>query len=87
MRSASANPEVAAAWAAGMQRRHMGMQLTVRDWRRRPPAPRPYRQVAADIVAALSTEDLTDALIDHRGWSFDRFEEWLGDSLLSLLLA
>jgi len=35
----------------------MGMQLTVRDWRRRPPAPRPYRQVAADIMAALSTED------------------------------
>jgi AcrR family transcriptional regulator len=43
-------------------------------------------KTAADIVWALSNEELWRELIEDRGWSADRFERWLGATLVSQLL-
>ena len=87
LRSAAGDPDVAAAWAEGMSRRYAGQQMLTRRLeqagRLRPGL---TAQAAADIMAALSTEDLSNVLIDDRGWSFDEFETWLADTLIQLLL-
>jgi AcrR family transcriptional regulator len=42
---------------------------------------------AAATYSALSNPDTYGLLIGERGWSADKFEEWLGDSVTLLLLA
>jgi AcrR family transcriptional regulator len=43
-------------------------------------------QTAADIAAALLSDEICDVLVDQRQWSYDRYERWLGDALVQQLL-
>ena len=41
---------------------------------------------ACDLLAALHTDEIWDTLVEQRGWSYDRFEEWLADLTAELIL-
>jgi AcrR family transcriptional regulator len=41
---------------------------------------------AADVLWALTSMDLTDRLVNRRGWGWDRFEAWLGTTTADALL-
>ncbi len=41
---------------------------------------------ATDLLWALSNEELYRELVHERGWSHDRFEQWLGRTLVAQLL-
>lgn len=43
-------------------------------------------RTATDLLWALSTEELFRELVDERGWSPDRFEQWLARTLIAQLL-
>lgn len=43
-------------------------------------------QTAADIAAALLSDEICDVLVDQRHWSYDRYERWLADALAQQLL-
>lgn len=42
---------------------------------------------ALDVLWAMTGSQLHRQLVDQQGWSARRFEEWLGDTLVRLLLA
>jgi AcrR family transcriptional regulator len=42
---------------------------------------------AADVIYTLTSLDLHQILIGDRGWSADRYEQWLANALCALLLA
>lgn len=41
---------------------------------------------AADVVWALTAPELADRLVRQRGWSWDRFQGWLGRALADMLV-
>ena len=41
---------------------------------------------AADIIYGLTTPDVYESLVQHRGWTPDRFERWLSDVLCAAVL-
>ena len=82
-----ADERIAAVWAEGMRRRHGGLEMIVA----RLDAQGALRegldpQQAADIAAALVTDDVCDVLVEQRGWNFDAYEDWLAETLALLLL-
>ncbi|MBI3968655.1 MAG: TetR/AcrR family transcriptional regulator [Chloroflexi bacterium] len=88
MRSGAAtHPEMAAVLAEGMRRRHSGLSrimsrlATVGALKDGLTAER-----AADIAAAVVVDEVCDVLVEQRSWTFDEYEEWLGDTLVALLL-
>ncbi|MET7279093.1 helix-turn-helix domain-containing protein [Kribbella sp. NPDC005582] len=44
-------------------------------------------ETAADVFWSINGSDLADRLVNQRGWTWDRYETWLADSLFDLLLA
>jgi AcrR family transcriptional regulator len=44
-------------------------------------------QDAADILWVLTAPDLTDRLVNRRGWSWDKTELWIGCAMADALLA
>jgi hypothetical protein len=43
-------------------------------------------QDAADILWALTSPDLSDRLVNRRGWSWDKTETWIGSVMADALL-
>lgn len=43
-------------------------------------------QDAADILWVLTAPDLTDRLVNRRGWSWDRTQQWIGGMMADALL-
>jgi hypothetical protein len=41
---------------------------------------------AADVLWVLTAPDLTDRLVNRRGWSWDRTEQWIGNVMADALL-
>lgn len=41
---------------------------------------------ALDVLWTLSGSHLYQQLVDQQGWTADRYEEWLGDAMVALLL-
>ena len=41
---------------------------------------------ALDVLWTLSGSHLYQQLVDQQGWTADRYEEWLGDAMVTLLL-
>jgi TetR/AcrR family transcriptional regulator, regulator of autoinduction and epiphytic fitness len=41
---------------------------------------------ALDVLWTLSGSHLYEQLVDQQGWTADRYEEWLGDAMVALLL-
>jgi len=42
---------------------------------------------AADILWVLTAPDLTDRLVNRRGWSWDKTEQWIGSMMADALLS
>jgi AcrR family transcriptional regulator len=41
---------------------------------------------AADILWTLTSPDVADRLVHRRGWGWDRFERWIGETMADALL-
>ena len=80
--------ELVAEWRSWEQRRYQGQQLVI-DALSALGALRPDRAAAEhlDVLWALSGRDLYDLLVVERGWSADRYEQWLTEALAHELLA
>lgn len=83
MMSAEDPRDAGSAWAEGMRRRHAGIARIVDAGRLRSDVDAAR---AADVIAALVTDDVCDVLVDQRGWSFDEYETWLRDTMRALVL-
>jgi AcrR family transcriptional regulator len=79
-------PELAALWAEIAERRAANMRLFVADLA----AVAPLRldpDQAADIVWATNAAEMYQLLVSQRGWSPQRYEDFLADTWRRLLLA
>lgn len=85
---ARVDAEIATAWDEGMRRRHAGLMRLV-DRLASAGALRPDvdQQQAADILAALVTDDVCDVLVTQRGWTYDAYEAWLSRAMAEQVLA
>ena len=84
---AGVDERIASVWAEGMRRRHGGLSMVVEKLDSQGALADdldPKR--AADIAAALVTDDICDVLVEQRGWSFDAYEDWLAETLAGMLL-
>jgi hypothetical protein len=84
--AAPGEPELAALWAEIAERRAANMRLFVADLAtvallRLDP------EQAADIVWATNAAELYQLLVDQRGWTPQRYEQFLADTWYRLLLA
>jgi AcrR family transcriptional regulator len=86
--AAGVEPELAESFAAGMERHRAGAQATVdRLAELGRLHPKLSRHDAAAIVATLCAPSVYAALTGPHGWTFDRCEAWLLDTLRRQLLA
>ena len=84
---AGVDERIAAVWEEGMRRRHGGLSAIAAKLESQGALAEGLdRKSAADIAAALVTDDVCDVLVGQRGWSFDEYEEWLAETLARLLL-
>jgi AcrR family transcriptional regulator len=82
------DPDVAATLAKGVQRRHLGQRAAMERLESHGHLRSGITSTrAADIAAALTADEVCDALVDQRGWSFDEYEQWLAETLALLLLS
>ena len=84
--AARAEPELATLWdrdRRAPRREHAPVRRRPR--RRHPAAPRPDE--AADIIWATNAAELYQLLVGQRGWSPQRYEQFLADTWRRLLLA
>jgi AcrR family transcriptional regulator len=84
---AATDEGVAAALAEGLGRRNAGLATIIQGLH----SQRALRegldpQRAADIAAALASDEICDVLVDQRNWSYDDYERWLADALAQQLL-
>jgi AcrR family transcriptional regulator len=84
--AAPVEPALAALWAEIAERRAANMRLFVADLA----AVAPLRldpDEAADVVWATNATELYQLLVDQRGWTPQRYQRFLADTWLRLLLA
>ncbi len=84
---ASTDERLASVLGEGIRRRHAGL-ATITQTLHSHKALRDGLdpQTAADIAAALLSDEICDVLVDQRHWSYDRYERWLADALAQQLL-
>jgi AcrR family transcriptional regulator len=86
--AAGVEPEMAAAYAAGMERHRAGARATVKRIARLGKLrPKLDEDDAAAIVATLCAPSVYAALTTQHGWTFDECEAWLDTTLRRQLLA
>lgn len=86
--AASVEPELAAAYQAGLERHRSGCATTVgRIVEFEALAPRMDATRATAILATLTEPTVWRALTESHGWTFDQAEEWLQATLRGQLLA
>ena len=84
---AADDEEVAATWREGMRRRHAGIDFVIDRLAEMKKLPRGLdRARAADIAAAIVTEEPWRVLVEERGWTFDDYERWLTEALEDVFL-
>ncbi|MEV4169925.1 helix-turn-helix domain-containing protein [Nonomuraea sp. NPDC049709] len=82
------DPEVAALWSLGTDPRHVVQSTTAASLMAKPGArPDVPVEVAADVLFALLSPELFLLLVADRGWSPERYEEWVYRTLAVQLLA
>ena len=84
---ASTDEQLAGALGEGIRRRHAALATITKTLH----SHKALRdgldpQAAADIAAALLSDEICDVLVDQRHWSYDRYERWLADALAQQLL-
>jgi AcrR family transcriptional regulator len=84
---ASTDEQLASVLGEGIRRRHAAL-ATITQTLHTQKALRDGLdpQTAADIAAALLSDEICDVLVDQRHWSYDRYERWLADALAEQLL-
>ncbi|ONI79724.1 TetR family transcriptional regulator [Actinosynnema sp. ALI-1.44] len=80
---AAVSPDIAATQAEGLRRHRLGVEMFLERIRAtdRPVVPR-----AADIAVALTSVDVHDSLVVDAGWTYDDYEQWLTQTLVTALL-
>jgi AcrR family transcriptional regulator len=88
MRSAAAADSQIAELYRGLQHERLGNMARVAGWvaDKGPLRTELTTADAADIVWTLTSADVHRLLTVDRGWSAERYERWLGDTLIALLL-
>ena len=88
LHSASAvDAEAAAMLATLAQQRYAGQGLVVRGLVDRDALRDGLTEDSAhDVIYALMSPELANVLIDERGWTIDRYEQWLASTLCEVLL-
>lgn len=81
---AAIDSSVAATRAEGIKRNRAGVNVTLERVRS---AGGQVVDRGGDIAAALMATEVVDSLVKDSGWSFDEYEEWLGNALVQNLLA
>jgi AcrR family transcriptional regulator len=84
--AAPAEPELAALWRQIADRRAANMRLFAADLAAVAPL-RVDPDDAADIIWATNAPELYQLLVNQRGWSPERYEDFLADTWRRLLLA
>ncbi|MFB4277063.1 TetR/AcrR family transcriptional regulator [Nonomuraea sp. MTCD27] len=81
------DPEVSALWPLGTDPRHVVQSTTAASLMAKPGArPDVPVEVAADVLFALLSPELFLLLVAERGWSPERYEEWVYRTLAVQLL-
>lgn len=79
-------PDLREMWREGEGRRYRAVTDLARSWREAGAlAPGLSAEEAGDIVWALSGPDVFRLFVLRRGWSVERFENWIGTTLEGLL--
>lgn len=88
VRAADSDPEAAELLAHYDRSRQRGQGLFARALAEAD-ALRPglTERTAADIIHGLASPEMYRLLVAERGWSPDRFEQWLADTLITQLIA
>ncbi|MGH8961258.1 MAG: TetR/AcrR family transcriptional regulator [Jatrophihabitantaceae bacterium] len=80
--AAGADPDLAALDREGERRRLAGQRATVHDWRRRGTLRADLSTTqAADVLWAMTSPAVYRLFVIERGWSRQRFADWLTDEL------
>jgi AcrR family transcriptional regulator len=79
------SPEAAEQWRSFMSERHVGMEHAARSLAGRDGLRLPVQE-AADVIHALWSPELYTILVRELGWSPERYEEWMADTLERTLL-
>ncbi len=83
--AAPSDPKIEFLLEADQDRRHAGQSAFVKLIARRGRL-RTTRKEATDIYWGLASPELYGLLVRTRGWTPDRYESWLADTLATLLL-
>ena len=83
----SMEPDLAALWAEGEQRRLRGVAPVIRSWAVAGALRKPLSErEALDILWSLLGPDNYRLFVTERGWSPEKYEKWLLATLKTLLL-
>lgn len=83
--AARSDPEAAAAYRTVLDSRQTTFARFI-EGLRHALAPGIDKRTATDLLWAFSNEELWRELVDERGWSPDRYEQWLARTLIAQLL-
>jgi AcrR family transcriptional regulator len=85
--AAGSDPEAAALLVEHKHQRQVGQARIARSLAKTGAlAPKLREREAADVIHALMSPDVYLLLVSDRGWSPDRYEDWLGGTLVAQLL-
>jgi AcrR family transcriptional regulator len=80
---AAVDPDIAATQAETQRRNRLGVEMVVERIRE---SGRRMDTRAADIAVALMSAGVHDSLVMDAGWSYEDYENWLKDALVTALL-
>jgi hypothetical protein len=85
--AAGTDPEIRSMWETGMARRREDMTRVGEDlWATGELRPEFGPTDVTDVLWAMTSAEVYGLLTVGRGWSPDRYEAWLADALMRLLL-
>ena len=86
--ASASDPALAELWQETMRRRRVGVTGVVTPIAEAGDLRDDLTtEEAIDVVWTLNGHDTYVNLVDHRHWTRERYEDWLGDALVALLLA
>ncbi|MFE0019580.1 TetR/AcrR family transcriptional regulator [Amycolatopsis sp. NPDC059021] len=80
---AAVDPDIAATRAEGARRNRLGVEMIIGRVRETGGRLVPR---ATDIAVALMTDGILDSLVREAGWSYDDYETWLAETLVTAIL-
>ncbi|MER6145696.1 helix-turn-helix domain-containing protein [Streptomyces sparsogenes] len=80
---AAVDPDIAATQAEGARRNRLGVETVIERIRA---TGRGVHPRAVDIAVALMSAGVHDSLVVDAGWSFEDYEAWLKDTLVTAVL-